>query len=119
MSVLFPSLSTDGYIEDRSLIIKKVLEMFIASDENQSNYYPIESYKYIISVNEHGYNVSNAVKIALINLYKEYFDDVLVNVKDDFDSENSIYFYTIEVTAYYKKQKYEISKTVTEDIVMK
>lgn len=119
MSTVFPSLSTDGYIADRSLIIKKVIEMFIASDENQSNFYPIESYKYIVSTNEHGYPVVNAVKMALIKLYSEYFDDVLINVKDNFDSENSIYFYSIDVVAYYRKQKYEISKTVTEDIVMK
>ena len=119
MSVVFPSLSTDGYIKDRSLIIKKVMEMFVSSDENQSNFYPIESYKFIVSNNTHGYDVSNAIKLALIKLYSVYFDDVLVNVKDDYDNENSIYFYSIDVTAYYNKQRYEISRVVTEDIVMK
>ena len=52
MSVVFPSLSTDGYIKDRSLIIKKVMEMFVSSDENQSNFYQIESYKFIVSIDK-------------------------------------------------------------------
>ena len=41
MSTVFPSLSTDGYIEDRGLIIKKIMEMFVSTFENQSNVFPV------------------------------------------------------------------------------
>lgn len=116
---VFPSLSTDSFIEDRNIIVSKLIEMFTASFENQSNYYPITSYKYIVNTYEQGSEVANKMETALENLYRVYFDTVTVKVNHDLSKDNSMYLYSIEIIAYYDKVKYEITREMSEDIITK
>ena len=77
MSTVFPSLSTDGYISDRGLIVKKIMEMFVSSFENQSNVFPVRSYKYIVNHNEHGMDVATKIENELGSMYEVYFEELM------------------------------------------
>ena len=90
-----------------------------ASFENQSNYYPITSYKYIVNTYEQGSEVANKMETALENLYRVYFDTVTVKVNHDLSKDNSMYLYSIEIIAYYNKVKYEITREMSEKIITK
>ena len=118
MSTVFPSLSTDGYIEDRGLIIKKIMEMFVSSFENQSNVFPVRSYKYIVNHNEHGMEVSTKIENELGSMYEVYFDSTTVKVDYLFDEEKSIYLYSIGVVCFYQGKKYDLTKQMSESIVI-
>lgn len=118
MSTVFPSLSSAGYISDRNIIIKKLLRMFITSDENQSNILPIYSYKYIINTNEEGYESANEMKKALTDMYKEYYDTVSVNVGYEFIEKNSTYVYSLSITAIYDGTTYTMDEKIANNILL-
>lgn len=118
MSGVFPSLSTDGYVEDRGLIAKKIMETFISSFENQSNLFPVNSYKYIVSNFEHGIDVANQIELQLGSMYEKFFDTTNVKVEYNLDTEKSVFYYTINVLCYYNGQKYEVDKTTVENIII-
>lgn len=115
---VFPSLSTTGYISDRNIIITKMLHMFIDSDENQSNYYNIKSFKYIIANNTEGYETANAIKLGLTSLCSSYFDTVNVDVTYEFLTEKSFWVYSISITAVYNGTTYELKKEIANNILI-
>lgn len=114
----FPSLSSAGFIQDRNLIIKKLLQMFVASDENQSNFYNIKSYKYIVNSNEDGYETANEIKKALVDLYKEYFDSVDIEVGNEFIEKSSTYVYTLSITAIFDTQTFTLTDKISNNILL-
>lgn len=118
-TIVFPSLSTDGYIEDRNIIIKKILEMFVASDENQSNFFSVKSYKYIVNSHDAGFSVSDEIKKALVDMYSHFFETTTVEVGSTFKEEDSMYLYTISVSAVYAGRIYTLTKDISESIVIK
>ncbi len=116
--VKFPSLSTAGFIGDRNIIIKKLLYMFVDSDENQSNYYKIKSYKYIVNENEDGYATANAIKLSLAVLYSFYFDTSTIDVTYEFVENKSIWVYSISITAIYNTTTYTLKKDIANNILI-
>lgn len=118
MNNVFPSLSTDGFVVDRGLILKKTMEMFFSTFENQSNVFPVRSYKFIVNNFEHGMEVANRIELELGAMYEVYFDTTNIKVDYSLDVDKSIYFYSIGVICYYDGKKYELTKTMTENIVM-
>ncbi len=116
--VIFPSLSTAGFITDRNIIIKKLLYMFVDSDENQSNYYEIKSYKYIVNENEDGYATANAIKLALSVLYNHFYDSVTIDVTYEFIASNSIWVYSISISAIYNTTTYTLKKDIANNILI-
>lgn len=115
---IFPSLSTAGYVTDRNIILKKLLHMFVASDENQSNYYNVKSHKYIINENEDGYATANAIKQALTVLYGYYYDSVTVDVSYEFIENKSTWVYSINITAIYKTTTYTLKNEIANNILI-
>lgn len=82
MAIVLPSLTPEGYISDRNLMMNKIYSYFITSDYSQSvRYYGnISSLKYLIR--KHGTNHTGLlaeVRTMLNDLYLRYFDKVTVN----------------------------------------
>lgn len=118
MDNVFPSLSTQGFVADRNIIIIKLLQMFMDSDENQSNYYKIQSYKYIVNNNPVGYDTANAIKLALTILYNNFFTNVNIDVEYNFIESESIYLYNVSIVGTYNGSQYELSKTISNNILL-
>lgn len=114
---IFPSLSVAGHLTDRNLIIKKLLYMFVDSDENQSNYYNIKSYKYIVNENEDGYATANAIKVALMALYNVFYDSVTVDVTYEL-TVNSIWVYSVSISAIHNTTTYTLKKDIANNIII-
>lgn len=118
MDNIFPSLSTQGFIVDRNIILKKLLQMFMDSDENQSNYYKIQSYKYIVNNNPAGYETANAIKLALTVLYSYYYTNLNIDVEYTFVESESIYLYNVSIVGTYNGSTYELVKTISNNILL-
>lgn len=118
-TVLFPSLSTDGFVEDRNIIIRKLLEMFVACHENQSVFYNTKSYKYIVNTFEPGFYTADEIKKALESMYGAYFDSSTINVDNEYKEEEAVFLYSISITATYHGVTYNLSKTISESIVIR
>lgn len=115
MNKVFPSLSSDGFVEDRSILSKKLFEMFLASDKSQSNFKNIQSLKYILnSETVDDYAKNEDIRKGLEKLYNIYFDTVIVSVINTTTDEN-VLVYKIQVDANYKGVNYSIKETISND----
>lgn len=116
-NTIFPSLSTTGFISDRNLLIKKLIQMFVDSDENQSNYYSVKSFKYIVNENEDGYATANAIKTALYVLYNYYYDSSTIDVTYEF-TDQSIWVYSVSISAIHNGTTYVLSNKISNNILI-
>lgn len=78
------TLSTANIITNPSLKIEKLLQYFLASDKDQSNYFQKQtsSMKWLIA--QYGSNPNDFIielKNALTSMYKRYFVSVEVNIE--------------------------------------
>lgn len=78
------TLSTANVITNPSLKIEKLLQYFLASDKDQSNYFQKQtsSMKWLIA--QYGSNPNDFIielKNALTSMYKRYFVSVEVNIE--------------------------------------
>jgi len=123
MSAVLPTLTLTGWIYDKNIIIKKLMEYFLTSDYSQSTLYygKISSLKYLIK--EYQYDKSlliDNVKNTLENLYKRYFKEVEIEISiDDSTSEAVMY---LDITCYDEdNKKYTLTQSfnINEDIMTK
>lgn len=119
MSVVLPTLTLTGWVYDKNLLIKKVLEYFITSDYSESIIYygKISSFKYLVKEYGHDkYLLRDNIKSTLENLYKRYFKEVNVDidVKEDKNNELNIY---LELLCYDENNvKYTLSQSFSSNI---
>ncbi len=110
---VFPSLSRDGFIEDRSILSKKLFEMFLASDRSQSNYKDAQSLKYILNTETiDDYEKNEAMRKSLDILFTPYFDDVIISVGNDTNDDN-VTIFDIAIDAVYEGKTYNIKESIS------
>jgi len=114
-SKVFPSLSSDGFIENRSILSKKLYEMFLASDKSQSNFNDSQSLKYILnSETEDEYSKNEEIRKSLEKLYSGYFDSVIISVSNKTNTDNVV-IYSIQIDASYQGNIYSIKESVANN----
>ncbi len=111
---LFPSLSTDGWVSDKNVLMQKLFEMFLASDFSQGTFDDAESLKYIL--NKPG--LSNEDRISEIatsldRLYGLYYDSVMVDV--DFEEKDGLVSYSMSISALYDGETYSLENSIKSD----
>lgn len=107
----FPSLSGDGYITDRNVIVNKLFEMYLASNENQSNIMSARSLKYILGLEGlSDYDMKVELEKDMTKLYLHYFDtvDVTITVK----LIDATRHYMIKLTATYNENIYKLDPSL-------
>ena len=115
MGDVFPSLSSDGFIENRSILSKKLFDMFIASDMSQSNFKDCQSLKYILNsetVDE--YSKKDDIKKALETLYSAYFDSSIATVTS-ITTEDNVIVYKMKVDCVYNGVTYSTGGSISKD----
>lgn len=107
----FPSLSGDGYITDRNIIVNKLFEMYLASNENQSNIKSARSLKYIMSLEgKSDYDLKIELEKDINKLYINYFDTVSVDIT--IVSRDGTIHYMIKIEAYYNGIAYKLDPSL-------
>ena len=88
MNSVLPSLSDEGFITNKEVIIAKLFKYFLASNYSQSNtfYGDISSLNYIIATNTPNDKMRADLETTLIKLYGRYFDSVDFNVNIETDN---------------------------------
>lgn len=116
MQVL-PTLTIDGFVENRALLMTKLMEYFLATDGNQSDVFrhKLASLKYILQQHKSPSSVEAAIKEALENLYKKFFNSVtVITLREDVEDPNKKHkgFITIKVdiTAGYQGEFHTLSR---------
>lgn len=110
--LVFPSLSADGWIKDRNILVNKLFEMFMASDKSQSNFRDVQSLKYIL--NEEKLSTeerANMIKDSLEKLYRAYFE--IVNVTVEVSVKDGIVDYGTRVYIIDNGLRFEVSKDIS------
>lgn len=78
MKSMIPTLTTDGYVTNKNIIMRKLWEYFVTSEYSQSNtfYAKVSSLKWLIASHKVSSELSRSVEDSLVALYKRYFDNV-------------------------------------------
>lgn len=113
MNSVLPSLSDEGFITNKEVIIAKLFKYFLASNYSQSNtfYGDISSLNYIIATNTPNDKMRADLETTLIKLYGRYFDSVDFNVNIETDNTDVAKIY-IDGTLQDGTKTYNLSKTV-------
>jgi len=76
-----PTLSLDGFVTNKEIMMIKLYEYFLCSDYSQSNtfYGTVVSLKYILSEAKDGVELKGMVDEALSLMYESYFRAVTVD----------------------------------------
>lgn len=82
MKASVPSLSLDGFINNKSTQVGKLFLYFLSSKYSQSSlfYKQIASLDYILATNTNATNIKSAVQSSLEMLYNNYFDKSEFNI---------------------------------------
>lgn len=82
MKASIPSLSLDGFINNKSTQVGKLFLYFLSSKYSQSSlfYKQIASLDYILATNTNASNIKSAVQSNLEMLYNNYFDKSEFNI---------------------------------------
>ena len=113
MNSVLPSLSDEGFITNKDIIIAKLFKYFLASNFSQSNtfYGDIASLNYIIANNVPDDKLKADLETTLIKLYSRYFDkvDFIATIETDYTDVAKVY---IEGTLQDNGNTYTLSKVV-------
>lgn len=115
MRSAIPSLTLDGWIENKNLQMTKLWEYFLASEYSQSNIFfgDISSLKYILATSDPKYNLITNLESTLTKLYQRYFDKAIADVGIDANSELNKYKVYITVTCNDSGKDYRLAKELT------
>jgi len=77
-----PTLSPEGFITNRTIMMTKLYEYFISSEQSQSNTFfgEVVSLKYIISEAANPTELQDMTLTALTKMYSKYFASVAVDI---------------------------------------
>lgn len=112
MKSSIPSLTLDGWIENKTLQMTKLWEYFLASEYSQSNIFfgDISSLKYILATSDPKYNLITNLESTLSKLYQRYFDKAIVDVGIDANTELNKYKVYITVTCNDGGKDYKLAR---------
>jgi len=77
-----PTLSPEGFITNRTIMMTKLYEYFISSEQSQSNTFfgEVVSLKYILSEAADPTELQDMTLTALTKMYSKYFASVAVDI---------------------------------------
>lgn len=107
-----PTLTINGFVNNKRIQVQKLFEYFLASDKSQSTLFngKVASLKYILATYDNVADIRSNLREALYNLYSVYFDstEVKIDIEDKDDSGNiDIY---INVTVVDEGTTYTLNK---------
>ena len=111
MQSSIPSLTLDGWIDNKHLQMRKLWEYFMASEYSQSNTFfgNIASLKYILATELPSNSLASKIEEVLSILYNRYFDSSSVSVYID-DKELNKYKFTIAITCTDENNEYYLNR---------
>lgn len=103
-SSCLPTLTLDGFVTNKQIMLSKIWEYFLTSEYSQSNVFhgDIFSFKYIMATASGQLECSRIIEENLSNLFRKYYETVLVDV-------------IVEDVGDTGTQRVKISVTVKED----
>lgn len=109
-----PSLSIDGYITNRHVIMYKLWLYFLASEYSQSNIWrkQIYSLKYILNTIDDKMDIGREIELALTKLYENYFDNVQAVCVTNVINVSKIHI-TISLVCEYDKNTYTLKQELS------
>lgn len=114
MNSSIPSLSLDGWIDNKHMQMAKLWEYFMASEYSQTNLFngEIASLKYLLATSNPGNNLKLKIEEALIKMYNNYFDNTVCEVNIDSTSELDKYKVYIQITCIDNNNRYYLEREI-------
>lgn len=114
MKSSIPSLTLDGWIENKHMQMAKLWEYFMASEYSQSNTFlgDISSLKYILASTDPKRGLVNKLESTLGKLYGRYFDQASVSVNMEAKSDDAVYKFYIVVNCRDDEKEYSLQREI-------
>lgn len=82
MKAMLPTLTIDGYVTNKNIMMRKLWGYFLTSEYSQSNtfYSRICSFKWLLATKDVETDLAKAIEDNLNYLYGKYFDSVVTQV---------------------------------------
>ncbi len=111
-----PTLTLDGFVNNKNAQMGKLFEYFLASDYSQSNvfYRDISSLKYLITEYKDSQELKREIENTLSKLYKRHFDNVSVLVEVKESELSSTTELLINITADNDGKQYYLAKDIKQ-----
>lgn len=112
MAIGLPSLSKDGWTDNRDTILEKLYLYWLAADIQDSNLFSsnISSLKYVLSKTDNIDSSISYIKDSLSTLYDKFFDTLTIDVFKN--EEGGLVYLGINIIGYYKDKKYTLDKAL-------
>ena len=110
MESTLPTLSLDGYLTNKHLLISKLWIYYLASNKSQSNTFSIHSFKYDLSTSTVDRSLASTIENSLSSLFGAYFDKVAADVDVKTDSGTNTQYCKIALTLTDDDKKYYLYK---------
>lgn len=95
MNSTLPSLTDEGFISNKNIMLGKLFQYFLASNYSQSNTFfgDISSLSYILANNVPDNKMKADIETTLVKLYSRYFDkaDFVVTIEDNYTDVAPVY----------------------------
>ena len=107
-----PSLTVDGFINNKKIQMGKLFEYYLASDYSQSNTFngQVCSLKYVLAMNNDTESIKKAIAVDLETLYGSHFDKIESNilvVEPEGTGKMNVH---IDLIAYHNNETYTLTK---------
>lgn len=114
-----PTLTLDGFVNNKNAQMGKLFEYFLASDYSQSNvfYRDISSLKYLITEYKDSQELKREIENTLSKLYKRHFDNVSVLAEVKESELSSTTELLINITADNDGKQYYLAKDIKQSNV--
>lgn len=112
MAMGLPTLSKDGWIENRSNILEKLYKYWLVSLVEDSNVFSseIESLKFVMSKSQDIETSVDQISSSLTKLLEPYFDDV--NIVSRLEEEGNRVYILININAKYQEEEYNLERVI-------
>lgn len=116
MTGTIPTLTLDGFVNNKNAQMGKLFEYFLASDYSQSNvfYRDISSLKYLVTEYKDSQELKREIENTLSKLYKRHFDNVSVLVEVKESELSSTTELLINITADNDGKQYYLAKDIKQ-----
>lgn len=112
MAMGLPTLSKNGWIDNRSSILEKLYKYWLVSLVEDSNIFSseIESLKYVMSKSQDIETSVDQISESLTKLLDPYFDDV--NIVSRLEEEGNRVYILININAKYQEEEYNLERVI-------
>lgn len=110
MKSTLPTLTLDGYLTNKHLLISKLWIYYLASNKSQSNTFSIHSLKYDLNTSRVDRSLASGIESSLVSLFGSYFDKVAADIDVKTDKTTNTQFCKIALTLTDEDKKYYLYK---------